>query len=109
MRRTAFWLALGLTLNLFAGPLPLQTARAQLLTDTQSLTGVQSLTGLLAGSKASHEIIRKVNNGQGAERARVMVSPKASGPAALDLSLLSSGGSDFRTFQNFNFHVLSLP
>ena len=109
MRRTAVWLALGLTLNLFAGLLPLQTARAQLLADTQSLTGVQSLTAQLAGNKASAEIIRKVNNGQGADRVRVIVMPKGSWPADLDLTLLSYGASDFRTLQNFNFHILSLP
>src|SRR5687768_13407768 len=95
MSRTAAWLFLVLTLAACAFVPLARPARAQLV--------------LKPVHKASAEIIRKVNSGQGAERVRVIVSPRADWTGDLDLALLLNGASDVRRFEHLDFRVVSLP
>src|ERR1044072_3861449 len=101
MRRLAVWLSLALCLSTSASLQLAPPARAQLLdTVTQSLN--QTLN---PGRKVSAEIIRKINNGQGADRVRVIVRPRGGWSGELDMSLLLNGASDERRFQNFDFRA----
>src|SRR5215203_1909857 len=104
MSRTALWLVLVLTLSTVSLPLA-PPSRAQLLENPN-----QTLSpNLNAGRKVSAEIIRKINNGQGAERVRVIVRPRADWSGELDTALLLNGASDVRQFQNFDFRAVNLP
>src|ERR1041384_5603520 len=98
MKRATSLLALALSLSLLAV--------APLATPSRA----QSLLALAnPANKTSAEIVRKVNDGHGADRVRVVVQPKGSWSGDLDTALAGVGASDVRLFENFNFRVVSLP
>src|ERR1044071_1353451 len=101
MRRIAVWLSLALGLATFVSIPLAPRSRAQLL-NTVTQTATQTVTQTLSpGRKVSAEIVRKVNNGQGAERVRVIVRPRGDWAGELETALFLNGASDVRQFQNF--------
>ncbi|HEV8368105.1 MAG TPA: hypothetical protein VGQ39_09145, partial [Pyrinomonadaceae bacterium] len=59
--------------------------------------------------KISKDILKKVENGRGADLVRVIVQPVNWGDLSLDSTLETEGGSNIRKFKNFPVRVVTLP
>jgi serine protease AprX len=90
------WLALLVALTFFAGLLVSDHAHAE------------SSPKPKPARKISTDVLRKVNNGQGNERIRVIVQPREAWNSDLDSSLQAADVTNIRQFQKFNFRVLTV-
>jgi subtilisin family serine protease len=95
--RITAWIALFLTLTLLPGLLFTHHARAE--SDAKPKPA----------KKISAEVLRKVNGGQGTDRVRVIVQPRAGWTADLDRAVEDSNATNRRQFLNFGFRVISVP
>src|SRR5687767_9964246 len=89
------WIALLVALTIFAGLLVSDHAHAESTPRPRS-------------AKISGDVVRKVNAGQGNDRIRVIVQPRASWNSDLDSALQGAGASNLRQFQKFNFRVVTV-
>jgi len=61
-----------------------------------------------SGSKASADLVEKINSGRGRDLVRVIIQPVSEWDSDLDLSVRRAGASGLRQFQNFNPRVVTL-
>src|SRR6185369_1505239 len=59
--------------------------------------------------KVSKDILKKVNDGHGADFVRVIIQPASASDLSIDTTIEYSGGSNIRKFKNFAVRVASLP
>ncbi len=59
--------------------------------------------------KVSKDILKKVEEGHGAELVRVIIQPTQQSDLSIDSTLEDSGGSNIRKFKNFAVRVVTLP
>jgi subtilisin family serine protease len=59
--------------------------------------------------KISRDILKKVEEGKGADLVRVIIQPATQADASIDSTLEGSGGSNIRKFNNFGIRVVTLP
>lgn len=59
--------------------------------------------------KMSRDILKKVEDGRGADLVRVIIQPDQQSDALIDSTLEESGGSNIRKFKNFAVRVVTLP
>src|SRR5215207_1534945 len=100
MRKTApaAWLTLLLALSFSAGALVTVHTHAQSILDLN-----QTVSVLKSKNKASSELIRKTETGQGTDRVRVIIQPSGAWNDDLNYATLLNGATNIRQFQNFNF------
>ena len=75
---------------------------------TQIRTRAQRSSSLEPHPKLSREILKKVKDGRGADRVRVIVQPTSSADRSLDSTLTADGGTDIKKFRNFTVRVVTL-
>ena len=59
--------------------------------------------------KVSKDILKKVEDGRGADFVRVIIQPANQSDPSIDSTLEDSGGSNIRKFKNFAVRVVTLP
>ena len=75
---------------------------------TQTHTKAERSSALEPHGKLSRDILKKVKDGRGSDRVRVIVQPTSSADRSLDSNLAADGGTDIKRFRNFPVRVVTL-
>src|SRR6476660_4325934 len=75
---------------------------------TQTHTKAERSSALEPHRKLSRDIVKKLKDGRGSDRVRVIVQPASSADRSLDSALTVNGGTDIKKFRNFPVRVVTL-
>jgi hypothetical protein len=75
---------------------------------TQTHTQAERKSAPEPHRKLSRDILKKVKEGRGSDRVRVIVQPTSLADRSIDSNLAADGGTDIRKFRNFPVRVVTL-